>query len=112
MYKTRDAKSFDRIWSRIETIHSEERLKIERRKSIRACTIDYGIRKSGSDLPSGLVACSRAATYSIQEWDAARGQWVMRGEGRPSVNEAKEGEGVEKTHALDIERPGFLVEKS
>lgn len=32
----------------------------------------------------------------------------MRGEGRPSVNEAKEGEGVEKTHALDIERPGFL----
>lgn len=36
----------------------------------------------------------------------------MRGEGRPSVNEAKEGEGVKKTHALDIERPGFLVEKS
>lgn len=32
----------------------------------------------------------------------------MREEGRPSVNEAKEGEGVEKTHALDIERPGFL----
>lgn len=32
----------------------------------------------------------------------------MRGEGRPSVNEAKEGEGVGKTHALDIERPGFL----
>lgn len=37
-------------------------------------TIDYEIRKSGSDLPSGLVACSRAATYSIEEWDAARGQ--------------------------------------
>lgn len=49
------------------SIERDERLKIEGRKSIRAReereTIDYGgFARVDLDLPSGLVACSRAAT--------------------------------------------------
>lgn len=110
-----DRNEFDRKSNGAPTGSSFDRARREaenRRAEINPCARGTrndrlrGIRKSGSRPALRTRGLFEGGHRRLKS--GTRGQWVMRGEGRPSVNEAKEGEGVEKTHALDIERPGFL----